>query len=517
MASGVKRSLFSKPAWAASTGTKSDRSNEDGSIFGRNVAYDEILRAQKAERERKAAKAKARSERQKSKEESEGPESKRRRISTELDDDSDSDGVVSKSRDKPVTRSTPTDERPIADGLDPSLEIPHSRRRKNGKATIINLDRDGDEEDDDLIMLVPPKPQDATLKKKEKGKDRNSKDALNDENSSSEEDEYLRQLKQKAREKARQQRGRDRDQGNHLVDDIGPRTPSSRGNSAAVEDNNRRSSSVAQDHSRPTSATPSSTASFNTSKQAHAPAPAPVQEDDPEVKILINSAIPNTKPLIVKRRASQSLKQVKEFWCQKFELDESVARQVFFTWNGTRLFDSTTMRGILRGLKRDAWQKGRTKDVTSNHGQNQQNTHGDGDEFDEKSANDPSNGRIMLEAMTQDMYDRQQQRQRDGTADSNQQDQDQDQQGQAEEQAPTQSDGAIIIRLVSNNKDLEPMQLRVRPQTTIGKIMRGYAATRNVDEGKTPWLIFDGERLEPEMTVEDVGFEDEEQVEVSIR
>ncbi|KIW71959.1 hypothetical protein PV04_00185 [Phialophora macrospora] len=522
MASGVKRSLFTKPAWAASNDTKSDRGREDGSIFGRNVAYDEIVRAQKAERERKAAKAKARNERQRSKEESEGPESKRRRISTELDDDSDSNKQMNKSRDRPVTRSTPMDERPLADELDASLETSHSRRPKSRKAAVINLDGDGDDEDDELTMLTPPKPRDATLKnnkkkEKEKKKDPDSKDRLDDENMSSEEDEYLHQLKQKAREKARRQRERDRDQGNHLVDDIGPRTPSSRGGSAAIEDKNRRSSSVAQDHSRPTSATPTSTAPFNTSNQAHAPAPASVQEEDPEVKILISSEIPNTKPLIVKRRASQSLKQVKEFWCRKFELDETVARQVFFTWNGTRLFDSTTMRGILRGLKKDAWQKGKNRYGTSADGQDEQNARGDGDEFDEKSAKDPSNGKIMLEAMTQDMYDRQQQRQREGTADSSQQDQYQNLQGRAEEQAPSQSDGAIIIRLVSNNKDLEPMQLRVRPHTTIGKIMRGYAATRNVDEGKTPWLIFDGDRLEPEMTVEEVGFEDEEQVEVSIR
>ncbi|ETI26984.1 hypothetical protein G647_10083 [Cladophialophora carrionii CBS 160.54] len=516
---GVKRSLFSKPAWAAAStkGTKSDASKEDGgSIFGRNVAYDEILRAQKAERERKAAKAKARSERQKSKEASEGPpEWKRRRISTELDDNSDTDGAKKKkkSRDKPVmTRSTPSEGgKPHTDELDAPAHSPHSSRKDSGKATVLNRDRDGDGEDDELIMLTPPKVLDATLKggkMKKKTTTPNPEDGLDDEQTSSEEDEYLRQLKQKAREKARQQR-------DHLGDATRPHTPSSRGNSAAFEHNHQRSLSAAKDHSpRFASTTPTSAASFNTPKEtpapALAPAPAPVQEEDPEVKILICSEIHGTKPLIVKRRASQSLKQVKEFWCRKFELDESVARQVFFTWNGTRLFDSTTMRGILRNLKKEAWQKGRTKYANLV----------DADDFDENSAQDPSNGNIVVEAMTQDMYDRRQQRQQDGTADSDQQDHDQDQHGRAEEQAPTQPDmnaGAIIIRLVSNNKDLEPMQLRVRPHTTIGKIMRGYAATRNIDEGKTPWLIFDGERLEPEMTVDEVGFEDEEQVEVSVR
>ncbi|EXJ65400.1 hypothetical protein A1O7_01741 [Cladophialophora yegresii CBS 114405] len=520
MASGVKRSLFSKPAWAAasSTGTKSDPSKEDGSIFGRNVAYDEIVRAQKAERERKVARAKARSERerQKSKEGSEGPEWKRRRISTELeDDDSDSNGRKKKSRDrdKPVKRSNPSKEKPHADERDASSHGPHSRRKKSGKATVVNLDRDEGGEDDELIMFTPPNPQG------KKKRTSNAKDGLDDEQTSSSDDEYLRQLKQKAREKARRQRDRDRDDAQDNA--IRPHTPGSRGNSAAFEHNYGRSSSVPQDHSRPASTTPSSAASFNTPKQAQAPAPASasVQEEDPEVKILITSEISGTKPLIVKRRTSQSLKQVKEFWCRKFDLDESLTRQVFFTWNGTRLFDSTTMKGILRNLKMEAWQKGRTKygNLDADEGTN---GNGDGNDFDEKSAKDPSNGNIVIEAMTQDMYDRRQQRQQDGTAEPDQHDQDQDQDQQAEEQAPTLPDkdaGAIIIRLVSNNKDLEPMQLRVRPHTTIGKIMRGYAATRGIEEGKTPWLIFDGERLEPEMTVEEVGFEDEEQVEVSVR
>ncbi|OCT45919.1 hypothetical protein CLCR_00432 [Cladophialophora carrionii] len=548
---GVKRSLFSKPAWAAASstkGTKSDPSKEDGgSIFGRNVAYDEILRAQKAERERKAARAKARSERQKSKEASEGPpEWKRRKISTELDDNSDTDGAKKKkkkeekSRDRPVMmRSTPSKGgKPHTDELDAPAHSPHSTRKSSGKATVINGDGDGDGEDDELIMLTPPQPLDATLKggNRKKKTTPNPKDGLDDEQTSSEEDEYLRQLKQKAREKARQQRDRDRDhdQGGHLGDAMRPHTPSSRGNSAAFEHNHRRSLSGPQDHSpRPASTTPTSAASFDTPKQAPQPAPGPipvpVQEEDPEVKILICSEIHGTKPLIVKRRASQSLKQVKEFWCRKFELDESVARQVFFTWNGTRLFDSTTMRGILRNLKKEDWQKGRTRSANlageeggEGHSRVKSTAYGygDADQFDENSAKDPSNGNIVVEAMTQDMYDRRQQRQQDGTADSDQQDHDQDQHGQAEEQAPTRPDtnaGPIIIRLVSNNKDLEPMQLRVRPHTTIGKIMRGYAATRNIDEGKTPWLIFDGERLEPEMTVEEVGFEDEEQVEVSVR
>jgi hypothetical protein len=61
------------------------------------------------------------------------------------------------------------------------------------------------------------------------------------------------------------------------------------------------------------------------------------------------------------------------------------------------------------------------------------------------------------------------------------------------------------------------MNLRVRPHTSIGKMMQGFAATRKLDEGKTAWLVFDGERLDPGSTVKDVGLEDEDEVEVHIR
>ena len=123
----------------------------------------------------------------------------------------------------------------------------------------------------------------------------------------------------------------------------------------------------------------------------------------------------------------------------------------------------------------------------------------------------------MLEAVTQEIYDRKElekerlQRQQDH-------EETEEEDGDEDQPAPTEPDkdaGAIIIRLVAKN--LEPMQLRVRPHTTVGKIMRGFAATRKIEEDQTAWLIFEGERLEPEMTVEEVGFEDEEQVEVSVR
>lgn len=536
MATGVKRNLFSKPAWAAAA--TSAPPPDEGSIFGRNVVYEDILQAEKAKRERKAAKAKSRAEDVTS----EGSESKRRRISESLEKDKDavsSDLEVhetgsppgekrdkgKKSPHRRVTRSTPKKEKLLTDGLDGSPKTYQSpRRRPRAKSPSIALDEDP-EEDDELVMLSPPRPN-ATSSSKQK-KNKNVKDTLVDEDSDEEEDEYLRQLKQKAREKARLQRR-----------DLTAERPSTplRGTSTAAE--SVRSASVSTDvaQSRPVSSSSAAAAHQDHLSRPKTPA-LEIREDDAEVKILIQSEIPNTRPLIVKRKASQSLKQVKEFWCMKFELDEDLARTVFFTWKGTRLFDSTTMLGIIRRLKKDHYKRQQRLGRAHEEGAGDKDgfDFGDGDDdelLDYRSVKDPSGGNIMLEATTPELHVEQQRRKerqqqavdgQDGDdADTAAANDDDDEtrpsassSTSAAAAAAASDQAAIVIRLVS--RDLEPMQLRVRPHTTISKIMRGYAATRKVEDGKTPWLIFDGVRLDGDSTVEEVGLEDEDEVEVSIR
>ncbi|EXJ71043.1 uncharacterized protein A1O5_06036 [Cladophialophora psammophila CBS 110553] len=531
MVSGVERSLFTKSAWAAPAASNSAFTADSGSIFGRNVNYEDIIRAEKADRERKAAKAKARHEKQKS----EGPETKRRRRpAEEHDNQRGSESEVEakkqnkgKTRERPVTRSTPTKEKFLSDGLDTSPKTYRSPRRKAAaKSTVVSLDDD----DDGLIMLTPKKSVKASPKTP-KGAE------VLDGKESEEEDEYLRALKQKARQKARLQR-----QGSGQTEKR-PSTPSARGSSTILENADPRSPSVAhsQHDSRPTSSR-----SIQDSGASARHTPISEQEDDPEVKILIQSEIPGAKSLIVKRKASQSLKQVKEFWCRKFDLEESVARQVFFTWKGTRLFDSTTMRGIIRGLKKDHHRQQHRPRSLSLSIDDEDGDDGD-DGYSSSNAQDPSGGNIMLEATTPEIYEqklreqerrRQRQQQQQATTsstDSGQEDQgkeEADEEVQEEDTTPPtraatrsasettaatnqRDQGAIVIRLVSRH--LEPMQLRVRPHTTMDKIMRGYAAMRKVDEGKTAWLIFDGDRLDRESTVEDVGLEDDDEVEVNIR
>jgi hypothetical protein len=492
MASGVKRSLFSKPSWAATSAKLDSADNEKQSIFSQNLAYQEIVKAQKAERERKAAKAKAHQD--------EGPENKRRRISTEAEDQDESDKDVAtpeKHVEKTAARSTPNKVQKFKKGSKRSPKASLSpRSKRKGKATVIDLDGDSD---DDLVTLTLPQPNQL----------QNAKESASED--SDDEDDYLRQLKAKAREKARLHQ----EQGSHPETKL--QSPLSRSGSTALDDYHARSASTPQEPSQPTSSTSNAPAGSSGS-------PRPVQ-DDPELKIMIQSSIPGTNALVVKRKASQSLRQVKEFWCKRFNLPASLAAQVFFTWNDTHLFDSTTMRGVLKNLKQHKWEKDRQASRSRNL---QQGNEWDEDEdeengvFDERKVKDPSNGHILLEATTKEIFEAKiaAKEKREREADTNASTEDESNEadaggGSGSAAVAAQKEPSLKIRLVAKN--LEPMQLVVRPSTQIERIMRGFAKTRDVEQGQTAWLIFEGERLDPHSTVEEVGFEDEDEVEVSIR
>ncbi|KIW17467.1 hypothetical protein PV08_04661 [Exophiala spinifera] len=487
MTSGAKRSFFTKPAWAAPTTSKP--SEKESSVFGRTDIYRDILQAEQ-EKKKKAAKPKQKT----GKQEREEPETKRRRVSIEpaepqekSDFESDNDRTHSPANVKkengpgrPGTRSTPRKDKLPSVGIGQSRNIYKSPAEQESPRRKVVVLQDGDEEsEDDLVIWTPP-PSKVGSSSASK---RKTEPPSEDEESEEEEDAYVRELKAKAREKARlQQPSIERDRSN---------TPL-RASSAASE--RSRHLSVDKPLSRPTS---------SDSAQGYGRAtPASEQEDDPHVRIMIRSEIPNTQALIVKRKASQPLKQVKEFWCKRWQLDDKTTRKVFFTWRGTRLFDSTTMRGILLKLKTEYREKSASLGLTD-------------DEFDEgvDQDKDPSHGNILIDAMTPELYE-EQQRQKAREQSQSQREQEQEDEEHTATPAP-ESDGSIVIRLVAQN--LEPMQLRVRPHTTIAKITRGFVATRKIDEGKTAYLIFDGERLDPEKTVEDIELEDEDEVEVSIR
>jgi hypothetical protein len=76
------------------------------------------------------------------------------------------------------------------------------------------------------------------------------------------------------------------------------------------------------------------------------PAKAPVAQ------LFVKPEIPAAKPLMVKVRIDSTLEQTRNAWCTKQGYSSDMSKSVFFTWKGTRVYDSTTIKRL--GIQVDA-------------------------------------------------------------------------------------------------------------------------------------------------------------------
>lgn len=116
-------------------------------------------------------------------------------------------------------------------------------------------------------------------------------------------------------------------------------------------------------------------------RHKQSPAAAMNCAPDPPVQIFITSRIPDTRPLIVTRKLSQRLQEVRQAWCKRQGFDQEMTDSVFFTFKGRRLFDVATCRSL--GLVADAFGGVRMKD---------------GFDWDE------NDGKVTIEAVTLDIF-----------------------------------------------------------------------------------------------------------------
>lgn len=72
----------------------------------------------------------------------------------------------------------------------------------------------------------------------------------------------------------------------------------------------------------------------------------------PIVQLFISPEIPNAKPLMVKARIDSTLEKTRLAWCGKQGYDPIFTKDVFFTWRGQRMYDSTTIKRL--GIQVDA-------------------------------------------------------------------------------------------------------------------------------------------------------------------
>ncbi|OCL06548.1 hypothetical protein AOQ84DRAFT_440760 [Glonium stellatum] len=444
----AKRSFFKKPSWATAE-SKSESPQTPIDVFSHSSeSFAEIIAEQER---RKKAKLRKKQEAQKRKE-NEGRENKRRRISTEAEEDRHSLSPTSSRRRSSKDRSrTPHDLTAVINSSPKSAkqhinsqslaarhdEVAKTSNSPKKQSVVIELSDSCNSSDDDLYK--PPTPIGVIVPKIQRAKEPQDED-------DQEVDPEFRALAAKAREKRRLQ-------------ELGATEPTGSGGPS------RTSSSF----SRPALA-------------ASPPAP------DPIVKIFISSAIPDTVPLLVSRKLSQRLQEVRKAWCSRQNFSEDMADSVFFTYRNRRLWDVTTCKSL--GIEVDSSGNIRQKD-----------------DLDLYSEND---GRIHLEAVTMETWE--DNKRRAGKAHT--------EEPEEEEQDIFEYEPAIEepkFRLFLKARGYEDFRLQVNPTSTFESIAHAYRVSLKIPSDKSIFLMFDGDRLDPEDTMENSEIEDMDSIEVHIK
>ncbi len=309
-----KRSLFNKPSWSKPVELESPID-----LFHRaNHRYVDI--AAEVERKRKAKIA--RREREKARQQgSEERAGKRRCLSDESEDDDEHSSndeepkiselnraytvqpsskvkSVTKSASPPEVRSSP---RSLAKRYQEAADAPKIAGKEDSyQSKILDLEDEesgsntqGKNDEDENLQVTTIRP---------------TKPSEPDDEPAS--DEEFPELARKAREKARMKRLKAETE--DVTPDLRP--------SASASGYSQRSQSI----------------------QQSTPPPPP----DAVVQILITSRIENSEPLIVSRKISRRLKDVRVTWCQRQGFSREFMDTVFLTWRGKRLFDVTTCKSL---------------------------------------------------------------------------------------------------------------------------------------------------------------------------
>lgn len=214
-------------------------------------------------------------------------------------------------------------------------------------------------------------------------------------------------------------------------------------------------------------------------------AEAKCTQDDAIVQILITSEIKNTKPLIVHRKMSQYLRDVRLAWCRRQEKVEGLARSVFLTWKGRRLFDVTTCKSLgVRAGDNNFVESGDLEDIGANT-------------------------RIHLEAATEDTF----QAQSPGALSPT---------GSADSYSSSSDDRAMenhgeTIRVVLRCPGVGTIEVHPRTKTPISWLVDKFRKAHQIPRDQLIFLMFDGDRLDPGLSIADYDIAESDMMDVVIK
>ena len=187
------------------------------------------------------------------------------------------------------------------------------------------------------------------------------------------------------------------------------------------------------------------------------------------VDILVTSTIPNTTPLIVRRKLHQPLKVVREVWVDKFiklgVIPSSMKNSIILTWRQKQLFDVSTCESL----------------CLPNPGSS-----GPSQVLDE-------NGRLHLEIWTYDLL--------------------QEHFRKLAEQTSEQEQEEPVVKykiLLKGIKDKLPVKWKAAPSDLVQRMVDQYRKAHGIPDDKEITLQFEGDKLEPNMMISETVLGEED-------
>lgn len=351
----AKRSLFKRPTWAAQSSTNTSESPETSTTnlfdksdhFDRNIADRERKKQERLEKKRLHEEKKSILSQAKPSQSSPDVRFEKRRRISDLDDEllANEESISQRYNDapsaiKPQTRSLRDRPNVIELGdsddedhdLEDNVNIPQSRQEsvQSQQPTLQNQSVNP--------RILSPSPPSPTIQAS-LGADYPPED-------DSESDAELAEIKRNARAKRRLEEQAEKDRQNATT----------------------------------------THGAYGSSHMDNYPAPAP----DPAVQLFVTSPIPGTKPLIVTRKLSQRLQEVKDAWCaRQIFPPEFPTSSIFFTYRLRKLYNVTTCKSL--GVKVDSEGKIIPDEKTW-------------DDDAETGVGGEHEGKIHLEAVTEELW-----------------------------------------------------------------------------------------------------------------
>lgn len=216
----------------------------------------------------------------------------------------------------------------------------------------------------------------------------------------------------------------------------------------------------------------------------------------PIAQLFIASELPETSPLMVKIRIDTTVGKPREAWCARQNFTAEMTRNVFFTWRGTRLYDSTTIKRL--GVKVD------------NHGN--VSIEGDDSIYDQEE-NTP---KIHVEAWTDVTFA---QHKREIAAEEEAKRKAAEPPPVVEERDPTPEPEPEVkkCRLILKARGMEDFKIQVKPDTTFEKLANAFKTSHKIAQTQPLTLMFDGERLSPMDIIADSDLEDMDSIDVLLK